>query len=125
VQYYVVPVLKTASEKDAAAPQEEVAGLSVPVNIKGPFNAIKAKPDVASVVQKAVHDPKAALRDLKETGKTLGKNIKEMGSGSVKALKDLLGGTGLLVKPEEGPSAPIDESVAPEAAAVPVPQTTP
>ncbi len=92
IQYRVIPVLTASSATEGAS------GLAIPVDIKGPFNAIKVRPDFASVVVDVINNPAAAKKTLKDL-KTLTKDPAE-------ALQNLLGGGGLFGAPAETPPAP-------------------
>lgn len=86
VQYRVVPVLLSSADETAPA------GLSVPVDITGPFEAIKIRPDFASVIEDVITDPsraKQSIKNIKGNIKDLKKDLKE---NPAKALEGLLGG---------------------------------
>lgn len=93
VAYRIVPVLTASSAVDNAG------GISVPVDVKGPFNNIKIKPDYAAVIQNALKNPEEIKKTLKnvedqfdpmkDNFKTLKKDLKK---DPAKALQGLLGG---------------------------------
>lgn len=101
VKYLVKPLLTASSA------EENAGGISVPVNIVGPFSNIRVKPDFAAAVKDVLKDPAA----LKEQGKIIEDNFKEMKKDPGKAIENLLGGGGLFGKktapaPAEGTTAP-------------------
>lgn len=96
LKYRVTPVLTASSAVDNAK------GLKVPVDIFGPFSAIKIVPDFASMVKNVLENPedaKAALKGVKEQGKALETNFKDikkdLKQDPAKAISNILGG-GLL-----------------------------
>lgn len=107
VKYRVIPVLTASSAVEGAS------GLSVPVDIHGPFSAIKVNPDFKSVIQQAVSNPenvKQTIKGVKEQGKALEGTLKQLKKDPVRALEGLLGG-GLLggaptAAPAPAPVAP-------------------
>jgi AsmA protein len=114
IQYRAIPVLTASSAVEGAS------GLAVPVDIKGPFNDIKVKPDFASVVQDVLKNPAAA----KETIKNVRENIKDIRKNPGAVLENLLGGKGLFAKPEAAPVQPAPAPAsAPEVA--PTPEAAP
>ncbi len=106
VDYRVMPLL-TASAKTEGA-----KGVVVPVDIRGPFNNIKVKPDYKGAIQGILDHPedaKAAIKNVREKGKTI---LQDLRKDPKNALGNLLGG-GLFGKkqatPEVAPeNAPID-----------------
>lgn len=116
VAYRVVPVLTASSAVDNAG------GISVPVDIKGPFNNIKIKPDYAAVIQNALQNPaeiKKTLKNvedqldpMKDNFKTLKKDLKK---DPAKALQGLLGGGMFGQQPAPAPveAAPVEPAPAP------------
>ncbi len=92
VNYRVVPVLTASSAVEGAS------GVKVPVDIKGPFSNIKVKPDYAPVVQRALENPeeiKATVKNVKDQGKVILNDLKDIKKDPAKALESILGG-GLL-----------------------------
>ena len=85
IQYRATPVLITSTAPGSAP------GLSVPINIRGPFSSIKVIPDFASTIKNIVKNPAAA----KATIKNIRDNLKQ---NPAAAIQNLLGG-GLLGKP--------------------------
>ncbi|MDE1152498.1 MAG: AsmA family protein [Micavibrio sp.] len=86
VDYRVLPVLTASSAVDGAK------GITVPVDIKGPFSDIKVKPDYKGAVQGLLDNPedaKAAAKNVRDQGKTILKDIKKDPKA---ALGNLLGG---------------------------------
>lgn len=96
VKYLVKPLL-TASSAD-----ENASGITVPVNIVGPFSNIRVKPDFAAAVKNVLKDPAA----LKEQGKIIEDNFKEIKKDPGKAIENLLGGGGLFGKKAQPAPAP-------------------
>ncbi len=103
MKYLVKPVLTASSA------EENAGGIRVPVNIVGPFSNIRVKPDFAAAVKDVLKDPAA----LKEQGKIIEDNFKEMKKDPGKAIENLLGGGGLFGKKPAPAPAP---TPAPEAA---------
>ena len=85
VNYRVEPMLTASSAA------EKASGLVIPVDITGPFSALKIKPDFQSVIQNTVNNPEAVkqtVKDVKEQIKKIEDDI-----GPVKdELKGLLKG---------------------------------
>ncbi len=93
LDYRVTPILTASSAVEGAK------GIGIPVDIKGPFNNIKVKPDYASVVRDVIENPenaKETLKNVKEQGKQLKGNLKEfrkeLKADPDAALQNLLGG---------------------------------
>lgn len=110
LDYRVTPVLTASSAVEGAK------GIGIPVDIKGPFNAIKVKPDYASAVRQVIDNPEAAketLRNVKEQGKKLKGSLKDLREGLKQdpnaALQNLLGG-GLpgLLQPQAEPEPELE-----------------
>ena len=89
IQYRVVPVMLTSSS------EEGTSGLSVPVIIKGHFNNIKMKPDIASAIQNIADDPEAAKKTLKNVEKEIKSLKKGIKKDPAKALQGLFKKGGL------------------------------
>lgn len=123
LKYRVIPVLTASSAVDNAK------GLKVPVDIYGPFSAIKIVPDFAGMVKNVLENPeeaKAALKNVKEQGKALEDNLKslkkDLKNDPGKAIGGLLGGGLLSGKPpKKAPSA----APAPASASAPAPAPAP
>jgi AsmA protein len=123
LKYRVIPTLTASSAT------ENAKGLSVPVDITGPFASPRIKPDLAAAVTNVLQNKdalKATAKDIKEQGKAIEGNLKdlkkEMKTDPGAALQNLLGGG--LTKPKAEPApapAPAPEAspampfVAPEA----------
>jgi len=104
VKYLVKPLLTASSA------EENAGGITVPVNIVGPFSNIRVKPDFAAAVKDVLKDPAA----LKEQGKIIEDNFKEIKKDPGKAIENLLGGGGLFgKKAAPSPEAVPEDAVAP------------
>jgi AsmA protein len=102
VQYRMLPALVLSSGS--------AGGLSVPVDIKGPFTNVKIVPDYGSVIQNAIKDPsqiKSVVKDVKPM-------IKDIRKDPLGALGGILG-----VPPAQQPEAAAPGAAAPQAEAVP------
>jgi AsmA protein len=100
LRYRVIPVLTASSAVEGAK------GISVPVDIKGPFSAIKVKPDYKSVIVNTLKDPSA----VKDTIKNAQEQLKNIKNDPGAALEGLLGGRGLFgSKPKQPETAPEPE----------------
>jgi AsmA protein len=128
IQYRVIPVLTASSAVEGAS------GISVPVDIKGPFSAIKVKPDFASVVQGIVENPE----DAKKVLKNVKEQVKALKKSPGKLLQGLIGGGGIFgapvqpsgpppqPQPETAPNpAPAPDNTAPAAELAPQPEPQP
>ncbi len=122
VDYRVMPLLTASSKTEGAK------GVVVPVDIRGPFNNIKVKPDYKGAIQGILDHPedaKAAIKNVREKGKTILQGIRK---DPKNALGNLLGG-GLFGKkaaPADTEPAPVvspDTETQPDTA--PAPVTTP
>ena len=110
VDYRVTPVLTASSAADSAS------GISVPVDIKGPFSNIKVKPDYAAVIKNAIQNPeelKKTLKSAEDSIEPAKDNIKalrdDLKQDPAKALEGLIQGgglDGLLKKKETIPAEP-------------------
>lgn len=113
VQYRVIPVLTASSAV------ENAKGIAVPVDISGPFSALKIRPDLQGAIQNVLDNPdalKGALKDVKAQGKALEDNIKSLKSDPTGALGSVLGGGGLFGnKAAKEVAAPAAKEVAPAA----------
>lgn len=110
LNYRAMPVLTASSAVEGAK------GITVPVDIKGPFNNIKVKPDYAGAITKILENPedvKAAVKNVRENGKDIIKGFKKDPNA---ALENLLGGGGLFGKKK---AAPVEEAPAADPAADP------
>ncbi|HYD19384.1 MAG TPA: AsmA family protein [Patescibacteria group bacterium] len=86
INYRALPVLTASSAMEGAK------GLTVPVDIKGPFSNIKVKPDYAGAITKILENPddiKAAVKHVRENSKDIIKGFKEDPDA---AIGNLLGG---------------------------------
>ena len=63
IDYRVVP--KLVGSATGQGGKRDVAGLSVPVIVKGPWANISYRPDLAGIVKELVKDPAAAVESLK------------------------------------------------------------
>lgn len=118
INYRAMPVLTASSGVEGAK------GITVPVDIKGPFNNIKVKPDYAGAITKILENPedmKAAVKNVRENSKDIIKGFKKDPNA---ALENLLGGGGLFGKKKAAPveDAPMD---APAADPAPDPYAVP
>ena len=107
INYRAMPVLTASSAVEGAK------GITVPVDIKGPFNNIKVKPDYAGAITKILENPedvKAAVKNVRENSKDIIKDFKKDPNG---ALNNLLGG-GLFGKKKAAPAedAPMGDPAA-------------
>jgi AsmA protein len=105
VKYRINPVLTASSGMDDAK------GIKVPVNISGPFSNVRIKPDLGAALKDVLKDPAA----LKEQGKIIEDNFKEIKKDPGKAIENLLGGGGLFGKKPAPAPAPVE--TAPDAPA--------
>lgn len=108
VKYRINPVLTASSGMDDAK------GIKVPVNISGPFSNVRIKPDLGAAIKDVLKDPAA----LKEQGKIIEDNFKEIKKDPAKAIGNLLGGGGLFGKKAEPAPAEAVPETAPDAAPV-------
>lgn len=127
VAYRVIPVLTASSAVDNAQ------GISVPVDIKGPFSAIRIRPDYAGALKNALENPdqiKGAVKNVKEQGKALEQNLKDIKKDPNAAIQNLLGGGGLFgakkkaaeplaETPAAAETAPVEAAPAPPVEAAP------
>ncbi|HEX2752283.1 MAG TPA: AsmA-like C-terminal region-containing protein, partial [Alphaproteobacteria bacterium] len=109
MKYLVKPVLTASSA------EENAGGIRVPVNIVGPFSNIRVKPDFAAAVKDVLKDPAA----LKEQGKIIEDNFKEMKKDPGKAIENLLGGGGLFGKKPAPAPTPAPEAAPAEGTTTP------
>lgn len=100
VKYLVKPLLTASSA------EENAGGITVLVHIVGPFSNIRVKPDFAAAVKDVFKDPAA----LKEQGKIIEDNFKEIKKDPGKAIENLLGGGGLFGKKNAPAPAPAPEA---------------
>jgi AsmA protein len=90
VDYRIEP--KAAATLEGQAGQTEVAGVLVPVVVTGPFDDPSFKPDLAGLVEKAIEDPKALKKEVKQQLDALGDSTKDI--NSVKDIKKVLKNAG-------------------------------
>lgn len=106
VNYRAMPVLTASSGVEGAK------GLTVPVDIRGPFHNIKVKPDYKSVVTNIFENPedaKAAAKNVKENFKGIKEEIRK---DPAAAIENLLGG-GLFGKKKQPRQEPQQEEALP------------
>jgi AsmA protein len=89
VDYRVEP--KAAPTLKGQGGEREVAGLLVPVIVRGPWDDLSFTPDVGDLARRALEDPEAVREQIEQLG-DVGKAIKK--GGAEKALEGLLGGGG-------------------------------
>ena len=89
VDYRVEP--KAAQTLKGQGGERDVAGLLVPVIVRGPWDDLSFTPDVADLARRALEDPEAVREQIEQLG-DVGKAIKK--GGAEKALEGLLGGGG-------------------------------
>lgn len=90
VDYRVTPKIVASAEGQGGA--KEAAGISVPVNITGPWDNLSFTPDLAGVVDELVKDPTKALEGLK--GAIPGTDGPSGDGNPLDALKKVIPGTG-------------------------------
>ncbi|MDJ0946745.1 MAG: AsmA family protein [Kiloniellales bacterium] len=73
VDYRVEP--KVVGSLEGQGGDALARGLAVPVIAEGPWHDITYRPDLAAAVGEIAKDPKEALKDVKETGKSLLKGL--------------------------------------------------
>lgn len=86
VQYRVLPVLLESRDS------EKPSGISIPVDIAGPFDDIKIRPDFASVIGDVITDPSKAKQSIKNIKGNIKDIEKDLRENPAKALEGLLGG---------------------------------
>jgi AsmA protein len=89
VDYRIEPRATTTLEGQGG--QRDVAGLLVPVIVRGPWDDLSFTPDVGDLARRALENPEAVREQLEQLG-DVGKAIKK--GGADKALEGLLGGGG-------------------------------
>ena len=89
VDYRVEPTAATTLEGQGG--EREVAGLLVPVIVRGPWDDLSFTPDVGDLARRALENPEAVREQIEQLG-DVGKAIKK--GGAEKALEGLLGGDG-------------------------------
>jgi AsmA protein len=87
VDYRVEP--KAAASLKGQGGEREVAGLLVPVIVRGPWDDLSFTPDVGDLARRALENPEAVREQIEQLG-DVGKSIKK--GGAEKALEGLLGG---------------------------------
>ena len=86
---------KAAQTLEGQGGSREVAGLLVPVIIKGPWHAPAITPDLTGVAQRALEDPEAFKEEVEQQIEQLGEAGKAIKKGDPqKMLEGLLGGQG-------------------------------
>jgi AsmA protein len=86
VDYRVVP--KAATTLKGQGGEREVAGLLVPVIVRGPWDDLSFTPDLGDLARRALEDPEAVREQVEQLG-DVGKTIKK--GGAERALEGLLG----------------------------------
>jgi AsmA protein len=86
VDYRIEP--KAAQTLEGQGGEREVAGLLVPVIVRGPWDDLSFSPDVGDLARRALEDPEAVREQVEQLG-DVGKAIKK--GGAEKALEGLLG----------------------------------
>jgi AsmA protein len=89
VDYRIEP--KAASTLKGQGGERDVAGLLVPVIVRGPWDDLSFTPDVGDLARRALEDPEAVREQIEQLGE-VGKSLKK--GGAEKALEGLLGGGG-------------------------------
>lgn len=94
IDYRVEP--KVVASAKGQGGQSGVAGVSVPVNIKGPWHDISYSPDLGAALGNVAKDPKKALDSVKGLvpglgGGTSGSGKKEEPTSPIEGLKGLFG----------------------------------
>ncbi len=94
VDYRIEP--KAAATLEGQAGQTDVAGVLVPVVITGPFDDPSFAPDLGGLVEKAIEDPKALKKEVKQQLDAIGGSTKDLNSAKdlKKALKKVGKGEG-------------------------------
>jgi AsmA protein len=87
VDYRVEP--KAATTLKGQGGERDVAGLLVPVIVRGPWDDLSFTPDVGDMARRALESPEAVREQIEQLG-DVGKAIKK--GGAEKALEGLLGG---------------------------------
>ncbi|MGI9500529.1 MAG: AsmA family protein [Geminicoccaceae bacterium] len=89
VDYRIEP--KAAATLEGQEGQTDVAGILVPVIVKGPFDDLSFKPDLSGVVEQAIKDPKALKKQVKQQLDAVGDATKDVNSAKdiKKALKKI------------------------------------
>jgi AsmA protein len=87
---------KAAQTLEGQGGSREVAGLLVPVIIKGPWNAPAITPDLTGVAQRALENPEAFKEEIEQQIEQLGEAGKAIKKGGdpQKMLEGVLGGQG-------------------------------
>jgi len=93
VDYRIDP--KAAATLEGQEGSTDVAGVLVPVVVKGPFDDLSFKPDLSGVVEQALKDPKALKKQVKDqieavgsSSKDVKKTLKNLGKDDAKNLLD-------------------------------------
>jgi AsmA protein len=87
VDYRIEP--KAAATLEGQSGETEVAGVLVPVVVTGPFDDPSFEPDLGGLVEKAIEDPKALKKEVKQQLDAIGGSTKDLNSAKdlKKALK--------------------------------------
>ena len=78
VDYRVEP--KAAATLEGQEGATDVAGLLVPVVVKGPFDDLSFEPDLSGLVDQAINDPKALKKNVKQQLEAVGDATKDINS---------------------------------------------
>ncbi|MGH6902040.1 MAG: AsmA family protein [Geminicoccaceae bacterium] len=89
VDYRVEP--RAATTLKGQGGERDVAGLLVPVIVRGPWDDLSFTPDVGDLARRALENPEAVREQIEQLG-DVGKAIKK--GGAEKVLEGLLGGGG-------------------------------
>ncbi|TNE32216.1 MAG: AsmA family protein [Alphaproteobacteria bacterium] len=83
-------ILKQAMQENAETGEKtlKTTGLAVPVDIYGPWTALKIKPDYAAVIQDALRDPEKIEENVKVIKEEVEKNLENL-KGIEKELKNI------------------------------------
>ena len=117
IDYRLEPKLATTLKGQGG--EQEVAGLQVPVIIKGPWDDPSIAPDLSAVARQALESPEALKEQIEQLGDQ-GKAIKDalkgldekQGQGLIEGLGRALGGQ---QKPAEGGGSAGEDGATPEA----------
>jgi AsmA protein len=83
-------ILKQAMQENAETGEKtlKTTGIAVPVDIYGPWTALKIKPDYAAVIQDALRDPEKIEENVKVIKEEVEKNLENL-KGIEKELKNI------------------------------------
>ncbi|MGI9437763.1 MAG: AsmA family protein, partial [Geminicoccaceae bacterium] len=83
VDYRIDP--KAAATLEGQGSEQDVAGVLVPVIVKGPFDNLSYAPDLGNLVDQAIKDPEGLAKQVKQQGK----DLEKAGRGIRDQLKNL------------------------------------